>query len=233
MLLCPRYLLHYCAPAGANLANGWMLRPGASVIELIPYQFDTGRGAMVFSSMNAKVRLRLPAQASGEPMLCRNLAGVLAVGLHTARSRRTGWPLAWAALHRCLQHAAGHHTPVLPAQSTAARQRSPALQDATSQVLWWVGILCDPSASTPGPDEHAGTGLPEWWPRDRSSRVPWAALEAALADVVAAGGSQQRYLEHYAANRHRFYFGGGGVLGHGARCPNATAGGGNRRLASA
>ncbi|KAL4451870.1 hypothetical protein ABPG75_007532 [Micractinium tetrahymenae] len=140
---------------GANLANGWMLRPGASVIELIPYQFDTGRGAMVFSTMNAK--------------------------------------------------------------------------DATSQVLWWVGILCDSSASTPGPEERAGTGLSDWWPRDRSSRVPWAALKLALADVVAAGGSQQRYLEkYYAANRHRFYFGAGGVLGHGTRCPNATAGGSGR-----
>lgn len=43
-------------PAGANLANGWMARPGASIIELIPYQFETGRGAFVFSSTNAQVR---------------------------------------------------------------------------------------------------------------------------------------------------------------------------------
>jgi len=40
---------------GANLANGWMMRPGSSVIELIPYQFETGRGAFVFSVMNGKV----------------------------------------------------------------------------------------------------------------------------------------------------------------------------------
>lgn len=103
------------------------------------------------------------------------------------------------------------------------------LQDATSRVLWWVGILCDPSASTPGPEERAGSGLPEWWPRDRSSRVPWAALESALANVVAAGGSQERYLrDFYSANRHRFYFGASGVLGHGVRCPNATDAGSRR-----
>ena len=42
--------------AGANLANGWMLRPGASVIEILPYQFEDGRGATVFSTTNGKVR---------------------------------------------------------------------------------------------------------------------------------------------------------------------------------
>lgn len=41
--------------AGANLANGWMLRPGASVIEVTPYQFEYGRGSFVFSATNARV----------------------------------------------------------------------------------------------------------------------------------------------------------------------------------
>lgn len=41
--------------AGANLANGWLMRPGSSVIELTPYQFETGRGSFVFSITNANV----------------------------------------------------------------------------------------------------------------------------------------------------------------------------------
>lgn len=54
---------HLCVPppvlksrcAGANLANAWMMRPGGSVIEIIPYQFETGRGSFVFSFSNSWV----------------------------------------------------------------------------------------------------------------------------------------------------------------------------------
>lgn len=35
-----------------------MMRPGASVIEITPYQFEYGRGSFVFSVMNSKVGLR-------------------------------------------------------------------------------------------------------------------------------------------------------------------------------
>lgn len=98
------------------------------------------------------------------------------------------------------------------------------LQDATSQVLWWVAVVCAPEASTPGPDELRGEGLPEWYPRDRNARVPWSVLESALRQAVAAGGSQQRYLEqYYQAERHKFLLTDGGSVQWGGRCPNGTA----------
>ncbi|PSC69482.1 hypothetical protein C2E20_6958 [Micractinium conductrix] len=136
---------------GANLANGWMLRPGASVIEILPYQFEDGRGATVFSTTNGK--------------------------------------------------------------------------DATSQVLWWLAVLCDPAASTPGPLEAAGEGLPDWWPRDRNTRVPWAVLEAALRQAVAVGGDARQYQrEYYATGRFRWHFGAAGVISQGERhCPAPPA----------
>ncbi|KAI3437750.1 hypothetical protein D9Q98_000198 [Chlorella vulgaris] len=133
---------------GANLANSWMLRPGASVIEVTPYQFEFGRGAFVFSSTNSR--------------------------------------------------------------------------DATSQLLWWVAVTCDPAASSPGPAELAGEGLEEWWPRDRDVRLPWSAVEEVLQQVVAAGGSQQRYRELYDAGLHRFNFDAAGGVTRGGRCPNST-----------
>jgi hypothetical protein len=55
-------------------------------------------------------------------------------------------------------------------------------------------------------------------------RLPWAAVEEILREVVAAGGSQQRYLrDYYAAGLHRFNFDAAGVVGRGGRCPNGTA----------
>lgn len=94
-------------------------------------------------------------------------------------------------------------------------------QDVTSQLLWWVLVTCDPSLSTPGPEEAAGTGSKKWWPRDRNVRLPWPALEAALAQAVAAGGSRQRYMkEWWGSKRNRLYVGRAGVVAQGGEgCP--------------
>lgn len=57
LLPSPPALLSLLPAPGANLANGWMMRPGASVIEFTPYQFETVRGSFVFSVTNGWVRL--------------------------------------------------------------------------------------------------------------------------------------------------------------------------------
>lgn len=97
------------------------------------------------------------------------------------------------------------------------------LQDPSSQLLWWVLIICDPSISTPGPEEAASTGSKKWWPRDRNVRLPWSALEAALTQAVALGGDRQRYKEQYhRTKRNIFTVGPRGVLSqNGTRCPPA------------
>jgi hypothetical protein len=93
------------------------------------------------------------------------------------------------------------------------------LQDTTSKLLWWVAVSCDPATSTPGPDEAAGTGLEEWWPRDRNTRVPWAVVDTMLQQVVSAGGSKQQYMEHWHNGTQRFNFDAAGVVGRGGGCP--------------
>ncbi len=96
-------------------------------------------------------------------------------------------------------------------------------QDATSNVLWWVGVVCDPAASTPGPTELARRPPEDWWPRDRNARVPWSLLEAALREAVLSGGDQQRYLEqYYTQGLHKWHLLPGGQLQWGGRCPNST-----------
>ncbi len=96
-----------------------------------------------------------------------------------------------------------------------------AAQDVTSQLLWWVLLTCDPALSTPGPEEAAGIGSKKWWPRDRNVRLPWPALEASLAQALAAGGSRQRYLKDWwESKRNRLYFDSAGVVAQGgAGCP--------------
>lgn len=90
-------------------------------------------------------------------------------------------------------------------------------------MLWWVAVLCDPAASTPGPSEQARQPPEDWWPRDRNVRLPWAAVEEVLQEVVAVGGSQQRYMEQYFDTwRHRFNFDAAGVISRGGSCPNGT-----------
>ncbi|KAL4435209.1 hypothetical protein ABPG77_001891 [Micractinium sp. CCAP 211/92] len=131
---------------GANMANSWLMRPGASTIEVMPYGWDDG-AALSLSMFNGG--------------------------------------------------------------------------DVTSQLLWWVLITCDPALSTPGPEEAAGIGSKKWWPRDRNVRLPWPALEAALAQALAAGGSRQRYLKDWwESKRNRLYFDSAGVVAQGgAGCP--------------
>ncbi|PSC75686.1 LRR repeats and ubiquitin-like domain-containing protein isoform A [Micractinium conductrix] len=89
-------------------------------------------------------------------------------------------------------------------------------QDASSQLLWWSAVVCDPSLSEPGPKEVAGQEPARYWPRDRSVRVPWPVVRAVLEEAVALRGDRQRYLdEFYLPGRHRFYFTADGVVGHG------------------
>ena len=83
-------------------------------------------------------------------------------------------------------------------------------------MLWWLAVVCDPSISEPGPAEVAGIGKPPWWPRDRSTRLPWAALDAILREVVAVDGDHQRYIDQYYRSwLHRFNVGAAGVLSRG------------------
>lgn len=90
-------------------------------------------------------------------------------------------------------------------------------------MLWWVGVVCDPAASTPGPTELARRPPEDWWPRDRNARVPWALLEEALKEAVLSGGDQQHYLQQrYKQGLHKWHLLPGGQLQWGGRCPNNT-----------
>lgn len=169
-----------------------MLRPGASVIELIPYQFESGRGALVFSLTNNWVR--------GGQLPWR------------------GW---WVAVPG---GRVGTSSGVLAPQPASLSPSRLLLQDTTSQVAWWVAVVCDPAISTPGPSELAGTPPEDWWPRDRNADVPWAALEAALQRVIEVGGDQRQYRQNYfAQGLHKLYLLPGGGMRWGGGCPNGTA----------
>jgi len=44
---------------GANLANGWLMRPGSSVVELTPYGFDSSDGSNVAHTNLARRNLQV------------------------------------------------------------------------------------------------------------------------------------------------------------------------------
>lgn len=205
-----------------------MMRPGSSVVELTPFQFETGRGSFVFSTTNSNVNAccaAVDALRFGCALVCgASLADwdapacrFVRAGLLQPAARTVVWP--WhAATPACPPPAASPPPPLVPLPCLL-----PAAQDATSNVLWWVAVVCDPAASTPGPNELARRPPEDWWPRDRNARVPWALLEAALREAVVAGGSQQRYLEqYYRQGLHKWHLLPGGALQWGGRCPNAT-----------
>ena len=115
------------------------------------------------------------------------------------------------------------HGPCIPL--LASLQRScltlHAPQDPSSPLLWWQAVICDPSLSVPGPEEEAQRKPARLWPRDRSARVPWPALEAVLQEIMAASGNRTAYLSQYYPNgkRRHFHVGPSGVLSRGgARC---------------
>lgn len=88
-----------------------------------------------------------------------------------------------------------------------------------------MGVVCDPAASTPGPTELARAPPEDWWPRDRNARVPWALLEAALREAVAAGGDKRRYQErYYDRGLHKWHLLPGGALRQGGRCNSTLPG---------
>ena len=47
-------------PAGANMANSWLMRPGSSAIEISPYEFGLMPGSFGLSKANAQVGLDQP-----------------------------------------------------------------------------------------------------------------------------------------------------------------------------
>lgn len=96
------------------------------------------------------------------------------------------------------------------------------VQDKTSQLLWWLALVCDPGAWEPGPREAAGQPPQLWWPRDRSARVDWKALEVLLREIVEAGGSRERYLqEWWRVGGHQVSMGAGSNVTIGGRCSAA------------
>ena len=153
------------------MANAWLLPPGASMIELLPYGFDATPAHLQYSLFNFEV-------CQGPRCGC--------FGLHSAAAPR---PLL-----------AAHHGPVRPACSfcsphPAPSPHPPTKQDSESRVLWWVLALCDPALSTPGVAEAVGAGTSGYWAKNRNVLLPWPALQHALAAAVAAGGDAAAYRQ--------------------------------------
>eukprot|EP00887_Chlorella_sp_A99_P001146 scaffold14.g1146.t1 len=87
-----------------------------------------------------------------------------------------------------------------------------AAEDPSSQLLWFVIVLCDPEAWRPTFSEAR--------PVDRSTQLPGSALEAALGLVAQLRGDRRRWLaELYGRGMHRINVGPGGRLTRGGRCP--------------
>ena len=42
--------------AGANMANAWFARPGTSILEIFPFEWAEGRGALTYSVFDQKAR---------------------------------------------------------------------------------------------------------------------------------------------------------------------------------
>lgn len=132
--------------------------------------------------------------------------------------------LRHSGILRLLQPSALLFSRVAPHAPHTTILHASASQDATSHVLWWVAVVCDPAASTPGPNELARTPPEDWWPRDRNARLPWEFLESALKEVVAAGGRRERYHEQYFdKGLHKWHLVPSGGIQWGGRCPNSTA----------
>lgn len=177
-------------PCRPHLAqNGFFLPPGSSVVEVVPYQLDSewlwGRALALFNAQVGGGREAAPA----------------------GRVVRRG--PAWCP-------------PVCSGERAAASRPAPPLrpprrapQDPSSKLAWWQVVVCDPALSAPGPveqqglDDTLGDGSSNY-PRNRSVRLTWAALEAALAQIVAARGSPRLYKRLYygdgsAGQRYRLY----------------------------
>jgi hypothetical protein len=43
------------------MANAWMMRPGSSAVEILPYEWDLAAGSFALGDMNAKVRPSPPS----------------------------------------------------------------------------------------------------------------------------------------------------------------------------
>lgn len=146
---------------GANMANSWLMRPGGSAVEIMPFGWVGSQpGALSLSGFNA--------------------------GVSTLRPR----PCLWAC--RRVPTEAPRD-----AVGSAEEEGGVPVQDPTSRLLWWVLNIADPALSSPGPEERQQAGSKRWWPRDRSARLPWAALEALLARIVELGGDRERYLQEW------------------------------------
>ena len=87
----------------------------------------------------------------------------------------------------CLSHPA---PPCLPAAH---------VQDPDTQIMWWVLMVCDPGAWTPGEAdaEAERQGGRAYQLRSRDARVRWDALETVLQAVVDTDGSMKRYRKRW------------------------------------
>ena len=120
---------------------------------------------------------------------------------------------------------------MLPQSPPCLPPPAPRAQDPSSSLLWWRAAICDPTLSTPGPWEVAKQWGANTWARDRSARLPWAALKALLQQIVAAEGDFLRYKrEYFDTGRHQHnVVGGGAASTPGMQCP-PPLGGHHRRL---
>ena len=66
-------------------------------------------------------------------------------------------------------------------------------EDRESRVQWWVLQSCDPGAVVASAGEAAGVGSAREWAKNRSTRVPWSALDTALRKVARTGGDMGAY----------------------------------------
>jgi hypothetical protein len=183
---------------GANMANSWFMRPGSSTVEIMPFGWVASQpGAMSLSGFNAGVSML------GCCLRCRHLGAACMLRL-------------WLAT--CCEAQNIKCTCLVFFVSGIQHRCWLCVQDPTSQLLWWVLNICDPSLSSPGPEEQQKIGSKKWWPRDRSARLPWAALEVLLAQIVDADGKFQSYLqEWYRPGKYVQDVGSSGILGQSRR----------------
>jgi hypothetical protein len=104
-------------------------------------------------------------QYQGRRGCCLSVASLLVSGL-------AGAAAASAMVLGCLP---AHRAPLC----------SPTLQDADTQVLWWVLMGCDPTAWRPSPAEATETGVEASWAKNRNMHLRWEAMEAVLRQVWA------------------------------------------------
>ncbi|KAL4443683.1 hypothetical protein ABPG75_011420 [Micractinium tetrahymenae] len=86
------------------------------------------------------------------------------------------------------------------------------MEDADTQVQWWLISICDPQAWTPGVGEAARQGRPDSWPKFRNLVVSWEALQRALQEAVEVAGDMAEYRRRWEEGRWWWWLGPGGSM---------------------